>query len=150
MTTQALPHETRTMAAADLTKPKRALSWFGQVVSAVILGQTLFFKFSAHPDSVLLFETLGAEPWGRIASGVAELIAVVLLLVPRTAALGALLAMGIMGGAIGSHLTKLGIEFNNDGGSLFALAVVTFVASAVVVLVRRRELPIIGSAGKTL
>lgn len=148
MTTRALPHATAT--GADLTKPKRALSWFCQIVSAVILGQTLFFKFTAHPDSVLLFETLGAEPWGRIGSGIAEALAVVLLLVPRTAAVGALLALGVMGGAIGSHLTKLGIEFNGDGGSLFALAVVTFVASAVVVLVRRRELPIVGSAGQSL
>ena len=52
---------------------------------------------------------VGLEPWGRYASGVAELFAAILLLFPRTTATGALLAAGVMIGAIGSHLTKLGI-----------------------------------------
>lgn len=123
-----------------LTKNQNRLSWVLQIVVAVILGQTLFFKFTAAPESVHIFETLGAEPWGRIGSGVAELIAVVLILAPWRPAYGALLAMGVMAGAIGSHLTKLGIVVQDDGGMLFTLAVVTFAAAATVSFLRRREI----------
>ncbi len=120
------------------------IAWVAQVLAALILAQTLFFKFTGAEESVALFETLGAEPWGRIGSGVAEAIAIVLLLIPRTAALGGLLTAGLMVGAIGAHLTKLGIEWHGDGGLLFALAVTTFVASFVVAFVRRGSLPIVG------
>lgn len=92
------------------------------VAAAVILLQTLWFKFSAAPESVHIFSTLGMEPWGRIASGVAELFAAVLLIMPRTAWVGAGLALAIMGGALMSHLAVLGIEIMGDGGTLFALA----------------------------
>jgi len=90
-----------------------------QLVAAAILFQTLFFKFSAAPESVYIFTTLGIEPWGRLGSAVAELIAVILLLWPRFAALGALLGLGMMSGAILSHLTKLGIVVQDNGGTLF-------------------------------
>jgi hypothetical protein len=110
-----------------------------QLTVAAILLQTLFFKFSGAEESVYIFSTLGAEPWGRIGSGVAELVAAVLLLVPATAPVGALLTMGLMAGAIGSHLTVLGIEIRGDGGLLFGLAVTAFVGSAIVLLVRRAQ-----------
>lgn len=133
----------------QLGRGAKTVSWIAQIVAAVILGQTLFFKFTAAPESVHIFETLGAEPWGRIGSGVFELLAVVLLLRPRTAALGGVLAMGVMAGAIGSHLTKLGIEIvvngESDGGLLFILACVTFVAGALVAWLRRAQLPIVGA-----
>jgi putative oxidoreductase len=130
----------------ELSRPMKALSWTLQIVAAVILLQTLFFKFSGAPESVYIFTTLGMEPWGRIGSGVAELVAAVLLLVPRTAVLGAILSLGIISGAILSHLTQLGITLPavGDNGELFALAVVVFVASAAVVLIRRREIPVLG------
>jgi hypothetical protein len=115
------------------------LSWVLQLTVAAILLQTLFFKFSGAEESVYIFSTLGAEPWGRIGSGVAELVAAVLLLVPATAPVGALLTMGLMAGAIGSHLTVLGIEIRGDGGLLFGLAVTAFVGSAIVLLVRRAQ-----------
>jgi hypothetical protein len=121
------------------------VSWILQLLAAAILGQTLAFKFTGAPESRWIFEQLGAEPWGRWASGTAELVAVVLLLVPRTAALGALLALGVMAGAIGSHLTRLGIEVGGDGGTLFALALVTTAASATVAWIRRAELPLVGA-----
>ena len=92
------------------------------LVAALILAQTLWFKFSAAPESVLIFTTLGIEPWGRIASGVAELVAAILLLRARTAWMGAALALGIMAGALISHLGPLGIEVQGDGGTLFILA----------------------------
>jgi putative oxidoreductase len=128
-----------------LSKGQKIVSWMAQLVVAFILGQTLFFKFTGAPVTIYIFETLGMEPWGRIGSGVAELIAVVMLLIPATSALGALLALGVISGAIMSHLTKLGIEVQGDGGTLFTMACVVFVGSALVLWLRRRELPIIGS-----
>lgn len=122
----------------------RTLSWILQVVAAAILGQTLFFKFTGAPEAVWIFTTLGVEPYGRIFTGVMELVAVVALLVPRTAALGAALSLGLMVGAIGSHLAILGIEVQGDGGLLFVLALVTTAASAVVLWLRRAELPVVG------
>lgn len=115
-----------------------------QLVAAGILVQTLFFKFTAAPESVYIFSTLGLEPAGRIGSGVAELIASILLLTPWTATLGAVLALGVMSGAIVSHLTILGIEVQGDGGLLFALAVIVFLSSAIVLFLRRAELPYVG------
>jgi uncharacterized membrane protein YphA (DoxX/SURF4 family) len=116
------------------------------LILAVILLQTLFFKFSGAKESVYIFSTLGMEPWGRIGSGIVELIASILLLIPATVTVGALLALGVISGAILSHLTKLGIALPavGDHGELFALAVVVFVGSLLVLLMHRRELPWIG------
>ena len=130
----------------ELSKTQTIISWSLQLVAAAILFQTLFFKFTGAEESVYIFKTLGLEPWGRIGSGVAELIACVLLLTPRTVPLGAILALGVISGAIVSHLTKLGIVVKNDGGMLFALAIVVFVASAAVLVIRRTQIPVIGQA----
>ena len=134
-----------------LEGPARAASWALQLVVAAILAQTLFFKFTGAPESVWIFSTLGAEPWGRIGSGVVELIAIVLLVTPATVTLGALLGLGTAGGAILSHLTLLGIAVVNsdgssDGGLLFALALIVGVGSAGVLALRRREIPVVGPA----
>lgn len=130
----------------ELTKVQTILSWALRIVVAVILLQTLFFKFTAAEESVYIFTKLGAEPWGRIGSGIVELIASVLLLTPRTIWLGALLSLGTISGAIMSHLTKLGIRLTavGDHGELFALAIVVFVCSALVLLLHRREIPVVG------
>src|SRR5947199_5347045 len=96
------------------------LSWVLRITAAIILLQTLFFKFTAAPESVYIFTKVGAEPWGRIGSGVIELIAAILILTPRFTWLGSLLAMGVMAGALVSHLTVLGIEVQGDKGLLFA------------------------------
>ena len=130
----------------ELSKKQSLASWVLQVVVAVILLQTLFFKFTGAVESVYIFSTLGAEPWGRIGSGVIELIASVFLLLPRTVTLGALLALGTISGALFAHLTRLGIALTavGDRGELFALAVLVFVASLGILLLRRRQIPIIG------
>lgn len=128
----------------ELTRGATLISWACQLTAAAILGQTLFFKFTGAPESRYIFSTLGLEPWGRIGTGVAELIAVVLLLYPKTSVLGAVLAVGLMGGAIMSHLTKLGIEVQGDHGLLFKLAVTVLLASLIIVVIRRRDLPIVG------
>jgi putative oxidoreductase len=133
-----------TMKAMELTRGATLASWACQLTAAAILAQTLFFKFTGAPESRYIFTTLGIEPWGRIGTGVAELVAVVLLLYPRTSVLGAVLAVGLMGGAIMGHLTKLGIDVQGDHGLLFKLALTVLATSAIVVVLRRRELPIIG------
>lgn len=110
----------------------------------MILLQTLYFKFTGAEESVYIFTKIGLEPWGRYASGVAELFAAILLLFPRTTAVGGLLAAGVMVGAIGSHLTRLGIVVQDDGGLLFALAVVVLVCATLATVIHRRQLPLIG------
>jgi hypothetical protein len=131
-------------AFRTLTRRQSAMSWVCQIVAAAILFQTLFFKFTAAEESVYIFRTLGMEPAGRIGSGIAELIAVLLLLWPRSAAVGALVALAVISGAIVCHLTRLGIEVQGDRGLLFGLAVTVFVAATVVLVLRRGQIPWIG------
>jgi putative oxidoreductase len=127
-----------------LSKSQVIVSVALQLVAAGILLQTLFFKFTGAEESIYIFSTLGIEPWGRIGSGIVELVASVLLLYPPTAAIGAAIAMGTISVAILSHLTVLGISVRGDGGLLFALAVVVFVASAGVLVLKRAQLPLVG------
>ncbi len=122
----------------------KAIYQICRALAAIILLQTLYFKFSGAPESVYIFTKVGAEPVGRIGSGIVELIAAVLLFVPRFNWLGAGLAAGVMLGAIGSHLTVLGIEVMGDGGLLFSLACVVFVCAMFILWVRKSELPVIG------
>lgn len=128
----------------ELTKTQLIISWALRLAAAGILLQTLFFKFTGAEESKYIFSTLGVEPWGRIGSGVVELIAAALLFVPRTVTLGALLASGVMSGAILSHLTLLGIDVKNDRGLLFALAIAVLLASLGVLYIHRYEIPFIG------
>lgn len=114
-----------------------------RVIVAVILIQTLRFKFTAHPDSVYIFETVGLEPYGRIVIGVLEAIAGILLLIPKTVWAGATLTLGVIGGAIFMHLTKLGIEINNDGGILFATAILTFILALYILFQYKKDIPFI-------
>ena len=109
------------------------------IVAAIILLQTLYFKFTAAPVSVHIFSTLGIEPWGRIGTGVMELIAGVLLFIPRTSSYGAFLAFGIMAGAILSHILFLGIEVQGDGGNLFLLAMIVIICSIIVLALKKDE-----------
>ena len=120
------------------------LSWVLRAIAAVILLQTLYFKFTAAPESVYIFTKVSAEPWGRLGSGVVELIAAILILTPRFTWLGSILAASVMAGAILGHLTILGIEVQGDKGLLFALAVIVFVASAINLVLHRNAIPLIG------
>jgi len=127
-----------------MTTPVLIFSWACRIVAAIILLQTLFFKFTAAPESVYIFTKVGAEPWGRIGSGVIELIAAVLLLTPRWVWAGAILALAVMAGALVSHLTVLGIAVQGDKGLLFALAVIVFLTSAVALFLHRKQIPVAG------
>ena len=126
------------------SKAGSAVSWALQVLVAVILLQTLFFKFTGAEESVYIFTKVGAEPWGRLGSGVLELIAAAMLLTPALVAYGAILTVGLMAGAILSHLTILGIEVKGDGGLLFGLAVTCFIGSLIVLALRRASIPVVG------
>lgn len=129
-----------------LSKVLKMFDWTVRIIVAVILLQTLFFKFTGAKESVYIFTTLGAEPWGRIGSGVVELIASTFLLIPRTAAFGAILVFGTACGAIFAHLSRLGftIPAVDDHGELFGLAITIFLGSLVVLYLRRQEIPIVG------
>ena len=139
MSTQAISTMSRPMIT-----PVLIFSWACRIAAAIILLQTLFFKFTGAPESVYIFTKVHAEPWGRIGSGIVELIAAALLLAPRFNWLGSLIALGVMAGAIASHLTVLGIEVQGDKGLLFALALIVFIASATNLALHRAEIPVIG------
>ena len=127
----------------SLGKTQKVISWLLRLTAAVILLQTLYFKFTGAPESIYIFTKLGMEPWGRYGSGVAEMIASLLLLSSCHCWLGALLALGIMGGAIMSHLTRLGIVVQDDGVLLFGLAITVAVCCAAVLVLHRRQIPFI-------
>lgn len=113
-----------------------------RLIAAGILFQTLFFKFSGAAESKYIFSVLGVEPFGRYFAGVSELMAGILLLMPGLQLFGAIMAIGIMVGAILSHLTVLGIVVQDDGGLLFSLALIVFTASSAIVFLKKEEIPI--------
>jgi uncharacterized membrane protein YphA (DoxX/SURF4 family) len=118
----------------------KTLKWIFRIIAAAVLLQTLYFKFSAAPESVYIFTTMGMEPWGRVGSGVVELIASILMLIPRTTWVGAALALGTILGAIMSHLFVLGIEVQGDGGQLFMLAVLVAICVGCLLWMERASL----------
>ncbi|WP_339921272.1 DoxX family protein [uncultured Flavobacterium sp.] len=115
-------------------------SWLLRIVVAAILVQTLYFKFTGAAESIYIFKTLGMEPYGRIGSGIIELVSSIFILIPRTTLLGALLGLGVMIGAIVSHVFVLGIEVQNDGGTLFMLALITFLCCSILVYQNRNKI----------
>jgi uncharacterized membrane protein YphA (DoxX/SURF4 family) len=120
-------------------KTFNTIAWILRIVPAIILLQTLFFKFSAAPESVYIFSTLGLEPVGRIGVGVMELIASILLLIPKTTVVGAALGAVLMAGAIWGHVTKLGIVVQDDGGELFILALIVLLSCVALLLMFSKQ-----------
>ena len=116
-------------------------TWIVKLIAVGILLQTLYFKFTGAEESIYIFTKLGIEPFGRIGSGIVELIASILILIPRTTLLGALLGLGTMLGAIFSHLFVLGIEVKNDGGELFTLAIITLLCCAILIFQNKSKIP---------
>jgi hypothetical protein len=119
-------------------KFKKKFSWRLQILVAVIIGQSLFFKFTGHPESVKIFLELGMEPHGRILIGILELIVIFLILIPPTVVFGAMLTIGLMSGAIVSHFTTLG--WSDGRGSLGALAVVSWLLGAAILYLRKESI----------
>lgn len=131
----------------SMKKYQTILAWIARLLAAIIMLQTLYFKFTGSDESKFIFSQLGAEPWGRIGSGVIELIASILILIPRTSVYGALLGLGVMTGAILSHLTILGIEVQNDGGLLFIYGLLVFICCLYLIWVDRKKLPFLSRVG---
>jgi uncharacterized membrane protein YphA (DoxX/SURF4 family) len=119
---------------------KTIMAWLLRLLAAAIMLQTLVYKFSAAPESVYIFSKLGMEPWGRIGTGVMELIAAILVLMPKTTSIGAVLGIGLMGGAIFFHLTKLGLVVQDDGGLLFIYALLVFVSCTILAIIYYKDL----------
>ncbi len=128
---------------SSFTLTQAVISWICRITAAVIMLQTLFFKFTGAPESIYIFTKVHMEPWGRYGTGTVELIASILLMSSCRCWLGALLALGVMAGAIFSHLTLLGIVVQNDGGLLFGLAITVTICSLVTLVLHRRQIPII-------
>ena len=118
----------------------KTISIIIRIVIAIILIQTLRFKFTAHPDSVYIFTKLDLKPIGRIGIGALELIVAILILIPKTIWVGALLSVGLMAGAIFSHLTNLGIEINEDQGQLFYMTVGLFILSLIILFNQQKKI----------
>ena len=110
------------------------------ILAAILFLQTLYFKFSAAPESVFIFSELGMEPYGRIGTGIIELIVGVLLLRRSTAFIGAILGLGVISGAILSHLLILGIKVQNDGGFLFGIAILVFILLMISLILQKDKL----------
>lgn len=128
-------------------KTLNIVSWAVRLIAAIILIQTVvIYKFPGHPDSVKLFTELGMEPTGRIGTGIAEVIASILILIPGTVWLGAVMVIGLMAGALFFHLTQLGIIFNGDGGTLFSMAILVMLCAVVALLLHRRQIPFLNLA----
>jgi putative oxidoreductase len=124
-----------------MKKSTLAIFWIARIVAALIMLQTLYFKFSGAEESVYIFTQVGMEPWGRIGIGILELIASALIIYSGTVWLGATLAIGLMGGAILMHLTMLGIEVKGDGGYLFSLALAVATSSLLALWLDRKNIP---------
>lgn len=131
-----------------MSKTQNVISWILRLVAAGIMLQTLYFKFTAAPESVELFNTVGLGDAGRIGTGVVELIASILLLIPRTIWVGGVLTLGVITGALMSHFCFLGIEHNGDGGLLFGLAVTVFISVVAVLWIHRKEIPFFDKWGE--
>ena len=121
----------------------KTISLLIRIIIALVLLETLWFKFTAHPDSVYIFTKMGLEPFGRIGIGISELIAAILLFTPKAIWAGALLSIGLMAGAIISHLTSLGIEINGDQGQLFYMAIGVFIFSLITLYYQRKNIPVL-------
>ncbi len=118
---------------------KNGISWILRLTVAIILLQTLYFKFTAHPDSVHIFSALGVEPWGRIGLGIIELVTAILIITPKFKVIGMVSSLGIILGAVFSHVLVLGINVANDGGGLFILAVIVLIASLLFLILHKTE-----------
>tara|TARA_R110002124_G_scaffold116078_2_gene272301 strand:- start:536 stop:934 length:399 start_codon:yes stop_codon:yes gene_type:complete len=131
-------------------QPSNKLLWTLKIVASFIMFQSLFFKFSGAAESIELFTTLGLEPWGRYGTGIMEIIAIILIMIPSTTAFGALLGVGIMSGAIISHLTKLGIVIQNDNGQLFIYALVVMACCILLLFYKKDQIVNLVLKGKRI
>lgn len=117
----------------------RTIEMLLRIVTAIILIQTLHFKFTGHPEAIHVFSSIGMEPWGRYGIGIVELIAGILFFLPNLWKIASVITFGLMIGAIGVHLfTPLGIvvhyDGKEDGGQLFVMAIIALLFSGILMI----------------
>jgi putative oxidoreductase len=127
--------------ADTLTRKQHVITWICSLVAAGIMIETVFFKFTAAPESVYIFSKMGTEPWMRWVQGIWELLASIGLLWPRLRWAGGILTTGAMLAAILSHMTWLGYSIQGDAGLLFGMAIVTFTCGVTVMWTHRHHIP---------
>ncbi len=127
--------------AETLTRRQRVVCLVCCLIAAGIMIETLFFKFTAAPESVYIFKRMGTEPWMRWVQGLWELAASIGLLVPDLRWAGGVLTTGAMAAAILSHMTWLGYSIQGDHGLLFSMALVTFTCGFTVMWTYRHHIP---------
>ncbi|HHN78721.1 MAG TPA: hypothetical protein ENK11_08645 [Phycisphaerales bacterium] len=140
------------------SKGATIFSWVLQIIAVAIFAMAAIPKLTGDEGSKALFEVLGAEPAGRYGVGVMEIVAIALLLIPRTVVFGSMLSILLMIGAIGAHATKLGFSIDPvalghpealkaaEGPAMFAMALAVLIANIIVLMIRRRQIPLLGSA----
>lgn len=132
---------------------KKVIKYLPRFIAAIILLETLLFKFGIGGEAFLnesrsLFISLTMAIFGhsdyeaylRIGTGIMELIASILLLWPKHAGLGALLGIGLMMGAIISHIFFIGIIVGNDGGQLMVMALIVLMCCTKVLFDEKQQL----------
>jgi putative oxidoreductase len=105
--------------------------WILQIGAAGMFLMVGFFKLSGDPRMVGLFDAIGLGQWFRYVTGSLEVLGALLLLIPRLSGLGALLLMGVMLGAVPTHLFVVG------GSPL--LAITLLIVTGVVAWGRRKR-----------
>ena len=141
---------------------KKYLPWVLALYIAFVFIQSLFFKFAGSEETVIIFNTIGEwmagigflasiadtfAHYGGIGVGSVELVASILVLIPRTRVWGALIGLGVMSGAIFFHLfTPLGVnrvidaQGHTDGGVLFTMACGVWISCAILLFWYRNQL----------
>ena len=117
---------------------KDLLHLIPRILVVFIIGQTLPFKYSGHPDSVWIFEQLGWEPWGRYLIALLETSSIILLLT-RWYILGAIMSLSLISAANFMHFTRLGFDVNGDEGYLFQMSIVVILSSLMIIIVWNRD-----------
>lgn len=142
-------------------KTLNMIQWVLVAMVAFIFLQSLPFKFSGHEQTQLIFSTIGNwlssiglseslaqgfTHYGGFIIGSLELIATILLVIPKSRMWGALLGLGLMTGAIFFHLfTPLGVARviddagNTDNGVLFIMACIAFLSNALLIYLNRSK-----------
>ncbi|WP_425389463.1 DoxX family protein [Ekhidna sp.] len=114
-------------------KTKDLVHIIPRLIVAIILAQTLPFKFSGSEESVWIFEQIGWEPWGRYLIASIETVSTIFLLT-NYYIIGAIISLSIISAANFLHFTKLGFIVNDDGGTLFILSIIVIFCSLWIVL----------------
>jgi len=94
--------------SGSIAKIMNAVLWVLQIAAAGVFLMVGFLKLSGNAQLVGLFQAIGLGQWFRYLTGTLEVAGAILLLIPRTSGLGALMLVGVMVGAVMTHLFIVG------------------------------------------